>query len=99
MPSVGQRFVCVPDRPPLGPGHQLRDHDHHRGGTPQRGLPIDHHGPPPRNPAIEIIRLYRERWEIETSFLELKSTILDGRVLRAKTPAGVDQEIYALLVT
>ena len=50
-------------------------------------------------PAIEIIRFYRERWEIETSFLELKSTILGGRVLRAKTPVGVDQEVYALLNT
>ena len=43
--------------------------------------------------------LYQERWEIETSFLELKSTILGGRVLRASTPTGVDQEIYALLAT
>ncbi len=53
----------------------------------------------PDIPATEIIRLYHQRWEIETSFLELKSTTLGGRVLRAKTPAGVDQEIYALLVT
>ncbi len=37
--------------------------------------------------------------EIETAYLELKSTILGGRVLRARTPAGIDQEIYALLVT
>lgn len=50
-------------------------------------------------PAAEIITLYHERWEIETSFLELKSTILGGRVLRARTPSGVDQEVYALLVT
>jgi hypothetical protein len=49
--------------------------------------------------AIEIMRLYHERWEIETAFLELKQTILGGRVLRARTPAGVDQEIYALLIT
>lgn len=49
--------------------------------------------------AAEIIRLYHERWEIETSFLELKSTTLGGRVLRARTPGGVDQEIYALLIT
>jgi hypothetical protein len=49
--------------------------------------------------AEEIITLYHERWEIETSFLELKSTILGGRVLRARTPSGVDQEVYALLVT
>lgn len=50
-------------------------------------------------PAAEIITLYHQRWEIETTFLELKSTILGGRVLRARTPAGVDQEVYALLVT
>jgi hypothetical protein len=53
----------------------------------------------PDIPATEIVRLYRQRWEIETSFLELKSTILGGRVLRAKTPGGVDQAVYALLVT
>ena len=37
-------------------------------------------------PAKEIIGLYHERWEIETAFFELKSTILGGRVLRARTP-------------
>lgn len=50
-------------------------------------------------PATGLIRLYHERWEIETAYAELKSTILGGRVLRARTPAGIDQEIYALLVT
>jgi hypothetical protein len=35
----------------------------------------------------------------ETAYLELKSSILSGRVLRARTPAGIDQEIHALLVT
>jgi hypothetical protein len=50
-------------------------------------------------PATAILRLYHERWEIETAYLEIKSSILGGRVLRARTPAGVDQEIYALLVT
>jgi hypothetical protein len=52
----------------------------------------------PNCPAAEIVGLYHERWEIETAFGELKSTILGGRVLRARTPAGVDQEIYALLI-
>ena len=37
--------------------------------------------------------------EIETAYLELKATILGGRVLRARTPGGIEQEIYALLVT
>ncbi|MGW4049174.1 IS4 family transposase [Streptomyces sp. NPDC004721] len=55
---------------------------------------LDHH----RHPASELATLYHQRWEIETAYLELKSTILGGRVLRARTPEGVTQEIYALLV-
>jgi hypothetical protein len=54
---------------------------------------------PARYPAGDLAVLYHERWEIETAYLELKSTILGGRVLRARTPDGVDQEVYALLVT
>ncbi|MFG1805712.1 IS4 family transposase [Streptomyces sp. NPDC049040] len=54
---------------------------------------------PHAHPAAELIRLYHERWEVETSYLEIKSTILGGRVLRARTPAGVTQEVFALLVT
>jgi hypothetical protein len=50
-------------------------------------------------PATAMLRLYHERWEIETAYLEIKSSILGGRVLRARTPQGVDQEIHALLVT
>src|SRR5206468_2457860 len=42
-----------------------------------------------RYPADALIRLYHERWEIETAYLELKSSILGGRVLRARTPTGV----------
>jgi hypothetical protein len=53
----------------------------------------------PDCPAADIVALYHDRWEIETAFLELTSTILGGRVLRARTPTGVDQEIYALLLT
>jgi DDE family transposase len=53
----------------------------------------------PDIPAVEIVGLYHERWEIETAFAEIKSTGLGGRVLRSRTPTGVDQEIYALLIT
>jgi hypothetical protein len=56
---------------------------------------LDHH----QYPAAELIRLYHDRWEIETAYLELKSSILGGRVLRARTPIGIEQEIYALLLT
>jgi len=54
---------------------------------------------PHRHPAAALIRLYHQRWEIETAYLELKSSILGGRVLRARTPTGIEQEMYALLVT
>ncbi|WP_405181317.1 IS4 family transposase [Nocardia sp. NBC_01377] len=52
-----------------------------------------------RYPAMELMRLYHQRWQIETSYAEIKSSILNGRVLRARTPNGIDQEVYALLVT
>ena len=54
---------------------------------------------PHHYPAFDLVQLYHERWEIETAYLEIKSSILGGRVLRARTPAGITQEIYALLVT
>jgi len=52
-----------------------------------------------RHPASALINLYHQRWEIETAYLELKSSILGGRVLRARTPAGIAQEVYALLTS
>ncbi|MEV6160548.1 hypothetical protein AB0L71_01195 [Streptomyces sp. NPDC052052] len=53
---------------------------------------------PAEYPAAELIRPHHERQEIETAYAELKSTILCGRVLRARTPTGVEQEVRALLV-
>lgn len=53
---------------------------------------------PVRYPAVEVVQLYHQRWEIETSYRETKATILDGRVLRARIPAGVAQEVYAVLI-
>ena len=53
---------------------------------------------PHTHPAAALIRIDHERWEIETAYLELKSSILAGRVLRARTPDGIDQEIHALLI-
>jgi hypothetical protein len=50
-------------------------------------------------PAEKIAELYHERWESETGYADLK-TYLRGRqhVLRSKTPNGVAQELYALLI-
>jgi hypothetical protein len=52
---------------------------------------------PAEHPVLPLIRLYHQRWEIESCYAELKSTILGGRVLRAQSPAGIEQELYALL--
>ena len=41
---------------------------------------------PRRYPAHDLVTLYHQRWDIETAYAELKSTILGGRVLRARTP-------------
>ncbi|WP_247597827.1 IS4 family transposase [Streptomyces sp. RKND-216] len=48
--------------------------------------------------ATDLVRLYHERWEIETGYCELKSTLLGGRVLRGRHPTAVTQETWALLV-
>jgi hypothetical protein len=50
-----------------------------------------------RYPAFELVKLYHERWEVESAYFEIKKTMLGRRVLRARTPAGIAQEIYALL--
>ncbi len=48
-------------------------------------------------PAEALLRLYHERWEIESAYCELKSSLLGGRVLRGKHPTAVRQETWALL--
>jgi len=48
-------------------------------------------------PAAALIRLYHERWEHEIAYLALRHTLLQGRVLRSHDPAGLEQEMWALL--
>jgi hypothetical protein len=48
-------------------------------------------------PADALIRLYHERWEHEIAYLALRHTLLHGRVLRSGDPAGLQQEMWALL--
>lgn len=47
--------------------------------------------------AEDLVRLYHERWEAESAFLALRHTLLGGRVLRSGDPAGLAQEMWALL--
>ena len=50
-----------------------------------------------RYPARELVALYHERWQAETTYYSIKATMLDGRVLRSRSLTGIDQEIWALL--
>jgi hypothetical protein len=50
-----------------------------------------------RFPADTLIRLYHERWEIESAYLALRHTMLAGHVLRSGDRAGLEQEVWALL--
>lgn len=56
-----------------------------------------------KHPAEELILLYHERWEIETTFAEQKTHLTPPRTtksahLRSESPLGVVQEIYALSI-
>ena len=48
-------------------------------------------------PAQALMALYHERWEHEVTYLALRHTLLQGRVLRSGDPAGIEQEMWALL--
>jgi hypothetical protein len=50
-----------------------------------------------RHPAFELVKLYHERWEVESAYFAIKKTMLGRRVLRSRTLPGIAQEIYALL--
>lgn len=52
---------------------------------------------PEQHPGETLVRLYHERWEAESTFLALRHTLLGGRVLRSGDPAGIAQEMWALL--
>jgi Insertion element 4 transposase N-terminal/Transposase DDE domain len=49
------------------------------------------------HPAEALIALYHERWQHEIAYLALRHTLLEGRVLRSGDPAGLQQEMWALL--
>jgi hypothetical protein len=50
-----------------------------------------------RYPAPALVRLYHERWEIESAYHALRHTLLDGHVLRSGDRSGLEQETWALL--
>jgi hypothetical protein len=49
--------------------------------------------------ALDLAECYRRRWEIETSYREIKQSLLGSELtLRSRSPAGVAQEIWGALI-
>jgi hypothetical protein len=54
---------------------------------------------PVKAPALSLIELYHERWEIELVIDEIKThERMQRKVLRSKTPEGVVQELYGIFL-
>lgn len=54
---------------------------------------------PQAAPALELAAIYHERWEIESTFDEIKTHMRsNSTVLRSKTPELVEQELWGLLL-
>jgi len=54
---------------------------------------------PQRFPRGEIVELYHKRWEIETSYDEIKTHTLEREeTIRSRSPELVSQEIHGLLI-
>lgn len=50
-------------------------------------------------PAAEVVALYHERWELELGYDELKTELLDREeTIRSRTRAGVEQELWGILL-
>lgn len=50
-------------------------------------------------PAQELLELYHERWEIELSYDEIKTHLLEREeTIRSRTVGGVQQELWAILL-
>jgi IS4 transposase len=55
---------------------------------------------PDQASAVELAEAYNQRWELESSFDEIKTHQRgSGGVLRSRSPEMVKQEIWALLLT
>lgn len=105
--SDGTYLAKIPNNTKNGTGHLLRvrvieytitDPDVPGCGEPFRLVTtlLD----PLLYPALELIALYHERWEIESGIDELKTHLrLSARTLRSQTPQGVEQEFYAILLS
>ena len=67
-------------------------------GFPERTL-LTSMGDTERFPTAGIVALYHERWELELGNDEIKTHLLDRQeAIRSRTPVGVRQEIWGILI-
>ena len=88
------------------PGHEVRVIEyqvtdrHQPDAEPQTYRLVTTLLDPGEAPATELCGLYHHRWELESTFDEIKTSQRgSGIVLRSKSPPMVYQELYALLLT
>ena len=85
--AIKARLICYTIDDPKRPGHGKR----HRLITTL--MDAD------KYPAMDLIILYHLRWEIEIDNDELKTHQINREItIRSKTPVGVVQEVYGLLL-
>lgn len=80
------------------PSHwQARLIQAHVGGKTRRFITSMLH--PQRFAVTALAQLYRQRWEIELGFREIKQSLQQGQaVLRSRQPELVKQEIWGVLI-
>jgi hypothetical protein len=100
-----RRHSPLPPDPPVTDGIAVRLIEADITTTPAGGTPrteryrlittlLDHAAAP----ASDIAALYHQRWESETAYAEIKTTLRGpGRILRSRDQAGIEQETWALL--
>lgn len=84
-----------PELPDTLPARAIRYH--RRGFRPQTLLTslLD----PMAYPAVEIVELYHERWELEVAFDEVKTHTLErAETLRSRAPERIRQELWGLAI-
>jgi hypothetical protein len=84
---------------PVGEGLLVRVIDYQVEGTPERYRLVTSILDPAEAPALELARLYRERWEFESTLDEFKTHLRGARTtLRSQRPELIRQEVYGLLL-
>ena len=86
--------------PSLPKTHTVRAVSYRHPGSKGRQWLLSSLIDPAKYPARELVALYHERWEIELSYDEIKTHMLERKeTLRSQSVVGVRQELWGILLT